>query len=1126
MRNVSSASRWLLPCLLLFFGTLAASAQRSGPRQGLPLKAALQKIRSHYNAHFVYDEDQLQGKTTYADLGQMKTHSIEDMLKAVLYPNGLVFLYIKANYYTIVPKDRVGTVTPAQAPAAAGQPAAEARTIIGRIVDVSGRPLPDVTVTALNGRSPAADFSDPQGGYSIRLPEGASQLRFTSLGYRSQTLAIGAGDVMDITLSVEIKDLSEVVVVGYGEQKKTKLTSAISTVSGKELATVPLPNISQSLAGRVSGLIAYNTTGLPGLDDATLLVRGLSTTGNNSPLIVIDGIPRASFSHLDPNDIATFSILKDASAVAVYGARAANGAILITTRRGSYGAPTMTYSGNAGFQKAVFLGPQLDSYTTAKLWNEAWQNEGKFNPSASGVNGWPDSILQMIKNHSNPDLYSNTNWVKTIMGGKALLTQHDLSISGGSDKIRYFISGGYSDQDGLFPASNFKRYNIRSNIDGSITRNLDFALSLAGRIEAYANSVASPSSSAILIPSLEPIRYTNGTYHYSLASAGNPYLTSRGAGGYSRITNNILENALSLTYHIPGVQGLSVKGNLAFDKAFDFQKTFTEPYLSYVLNSNGTYTGRYNTITPSGAILLENYTQIQSITAEASVNYARTFGKHSFSGLLLYTQTQTSTDTLGLTKNNFPSTVLDQLNYGSTVSATEGAGTQIGLMGVVGRATYDYAGKYMGEFSWRYDGSDIFPPGHRFGFFPAVSAGWRISEEKFMKRYAFVNNLKLRGSWGRVGNNRVGQFSYLSTYSIPNSNGYPFGGAAAADGQQELTPGVIANSAFTWERANITDAGLETTLWKGLLGAEVDYFYKRTDHILGTRSSQIPALIGGTLPSENLAIVTNSGWDLTLSHQNTIGKFQYGLRATFTFNTSKVIYTPEAAGLPQGQRLTGRVVSSGSATGYKAQGLYQSQDEINQGPVPLYGLAATHPGDIRYADINHDGKIDANDAVIITRGPVPNIVYGLDATAGYKNFELSLFFQGDARAQVLLPVPIANSFYNSNMSAYPYMLDRWTPAHTNASFPRLTVTSQNNRANSTYWVRNGAYGRLKNAQLSYRLPAAPLKRIGMQGATFFVNGSNLLTFSPLKKIIDPESSLSAGIYPLVKVFNAGVSLNF
>lgn len=1010
--------------------------------------------------------------------------------------------------------------------------------VTGIVTDEKDNPLPGLTVT-VKGQTQSQTSTNNDGRFTMQVPGANATLIFSYVGFATQEVPLNGRTSISVKMKQVYGALNEVLVVGYGQQTKATLTGSVSAVSGADLAKVPAPNITQSLAGRLPGLIAYSTSGRPGADNATLLIRGLSTTGDNSPLIVIDGIPRSNFdasgavpgtsvtvnalSYLDPNDIESISILKDAAATAVYGARAANGAILVTTKRGTEGAASITYTGNVGSQRAAFLLKPLDSYTSTLIWNQAWKNEGTFAPTAGGARGYTDAALEAIRTGSDPNRYANTDWHKTVFGGTALQTSHNLSVSGGGQKNRYFVSGGYFNQEGIYKGVQLKRYNIRSNLDGKVSNRLDYSLNLSGRVENNYSTPANPQT-AFLTSSLEPVQYTNGTYHYVNNGfvIGNPLLDANGTGGNTLITNNFFESSGSLSYKVPGIEGLTLKGTMAFDKYYIFTKSFRTPYITYTLNDDNSYTIPAS-VAAAKANLSEAFTQYQSLTYETSLNYNHSFKSHNITALLLYTQTQNRGDNLRASRTNFASPALGELNLGSTTGQTNGGtANQNARQGVVGRVGYNFKNKYLAEFAFRYDGSDLFPASHRFGFFPAVSAGWRLSEEDFIKKsFPVISNLKVRASWGQAGNDRAGAFQYLNTYSVSTTTGYSFGGAAATAGQI-LTPNVIANTNFTWEKATTTNVGLEFGLWGNLLGATADYFYKRTSNVLASNTTAIPVIIGGTVPVGNYGTVDNSGFEIQLTHENTIGSVNYFLRPNVTFNRSKVVYYPDAISTPNALKLTGKPVSPDAVTGYVSHGFYQSQDEINSGPTPLY--PNVKPGDLKYEDTDGDGKITANDRVFISRGTTPGMIFGLNGGASYKNFDVNFLFQGAADTRQYITNYMSTLFIiNANVS-YELARNYWTPDNPNATFPRPTITSSNNKQTNSYWVRDASYVRLKSLELGYKLPTSVTNKLGIGGARFFLSGTNLFTLSHLKNIIDPENLMT--LYPLVQVYNVGVSVKF
>ena len=685
----------------------------------------------------------------------------------------------------------------------------------------------------------------------------------------------------------------------------------------------------------------------------------------------------------------------------------------------------------------------------------------------------------------------------------------------------------YAKNNGLFPVEGYKRYNLRSNITTHIGNNLKLELNLAGIFTKTHDEGVFGSEYIIRqvynTPPTRVNRFSNGTYAFVPEQRGNGDQQSQANSGYWNRDNNIINSNLSIQYSIPGVRGLSLKGTMSYDKTMGFQKRFATPYEVYSIDNNGEfYPVNVNPITP---YLREYYAQRWQLTYEGSVHFDRHFDRHHVGALLLYSQTEIKSDNFNTQRSNFVSDALAELNLGDPTQVTnQGSGSQSARRGVVGRLTYDYANRYLAEFNFRYDGSDIFPPNHRYGFFPSISAGWVISQENFFKEaLPQVNFLKLRGSWGQLGNDRVEPYQFLSTYSL--SGGYSFGGPNPTY-YQSLSENVLPNPNFTWERAEMTDIGLEIQLWQNLLGIEVDYYHKRTKDILIPPSDQVPSVIGIDLPSQNNGIVDNAGWDISLNHRGHIGKFHYYISPNVSITHSKVIEFPESSSIPAWQRMAGKAVpfSGGRVIpstarysyilGYHALGLYQSEEEIANGPTPPY--PNVKPGDIRYADINGDGKITAEDKTVMSANFFPPVQYGIRLGGSYNGIELNILFQGAAGVDAF--TYLYNNQYNE------VALDRWTPEHTNASYPRLWYNNQNNTQNSDYWVKNTSYMRLKNIEVAYQLPQALLQRYGIHQLRIALGANNLLTFTKFKEF-DPESAGEIRD-PLMKSYSLSVLLNF
>ncbi|MCD0488977.1 TonB-dependent receptor [Pedobacter sp. MC2016-14] len=1103
--------------------------------------SAIKKIEQQTSFRFIYRSSDI--KDVQRINLPLEQRSLAETLNLILKGNGLS--YSEINQKILVAKN--------VPPAAAAEPM-DTR-VTGMVADQDGLPLPGVTIMVKGDRG-SSTATDLNGHFNINIPSDGNQiLVFSYIGFKTQEVAVGTSASLKVTMNAAPGSLKEVVVLGYSEQKKESITGSVATVTGAELRQSPAANISNSLAGRLPGLIAFQGSGQPGRDDSRLLIRGISTSKNSSPLIVIDGIPQeavnsngqtvnsdgspvnAFLPHIDPSDIESISILKDAGTAAVYGARAANGVILITTRRGDRGKPSLNYTFNGSWQKPTRLAELVDSYEYATLLNEMYKNENNFLPSAN--RGYTNEQLEVIRTGSDPDRYANTDWYSALMKPSAFQQRHNISVNGGGDKSKYFISTGYLDQKGLYESAGFKQYSLRTNLDAEISKNLKVSLNLNGRVEKTKDQVAGGgiTSQYRTISPLLPSQFSNGTYNYISIVSGNsslingsPYLMGRGDAGYVNTDLNALESVGSLIYNVPFITGLTAKGTFSYNKYQTYIKNFTKPYVTSVRNDNGTYTTRATGNTR--ASLTEQFQQRQTVLAEASLNYKKTINKHNIDVLALYTQTENQGNRILASRGNFASPQVDQLFAGDVNNDdATGVGFRNARQSLVGRAAYNYNSKYLLEFSFRYDGSDVFPKNDRFGFFPAVSAGWILSEESFLKDISVINFLKLRGSYGQLGNDRIGQFDYLNSYTLGSGlDGYYIFGSSEV---QALVPGVIPNATFTWEKANIGNIGFEARLFNNKLGIEADYFYKRTKDILGTRAFVIPATIGASttgLPQENLNVIDNSGFELALDFKDRIGAVDYFIKPNITFNKNKVIYMPEAAGTLPYQSLIGHpyylpAVNLTSAAGYIADGLYQSAAEVAAGPTPLYTTVAA--GDIKYRDINGDGKITTADKTIISKGDYPQIMYGLSMGVNYKGFDISVLLQGAAQVEKYMN-GLGEWAFAGNAVPSKKHLDRWTPENTAASYPRLFSSYSNNKEISSYWLRNGSYFRLKNLELGYNVPTSFLSKINVSNARFYVSGTNLFTITSLKDV-DPEalvSSFGAESYMIQKVFNLGLTVKF
>lgn len=1010
-------------------------------------------------------------------------------------------------------------------------------TVSGTVTDEQGAPLPGVSVSVKG--SNIGTTTDINGHFSLRVTDANARLVISMVGYTSREYPVPASHVLKIQMQPDQKSLNEVVVVGYGTQKKATLTGSISVVKGAELVKSPQPNVSNSFAGRISGVIANNTSGEPGYDGSNILIRGIQTTGSSSVLVVVDGVPGqiGGLERLDPNDIESVSVLKDASA-AVYGNRAANGVILITTKHGKTGKPTVSYTFNQGFSSPTRLPKLADAATYATIVNDI----SYYNNAAGGLNQvYSDAQIQKFRDGSDPLNYPNTNWEKAILKNVALQDQHNLTVSGGTEDVKYYASVGSLYQDGIYKngATNYHQFNFRSNLDANITKDFKVGLLLSGREEdrQFPNTGAGDIFRSIYrsYPTTAPF-YPNG-----LPTAGidqsNPGLTPTAIGGLNRNPKQVFNGILKASYNIPGVKGLSVDGFLSADKSGAFDKAFYTPYTVYSYNSaTNVYTPSIEGGANGKAYLYESQLNQSLITTNIKLNFERRFGLHNINAFVAYEQSKTDYNFFWAQRNNFPTTTTPELSQGGTAasdalnggSSSDNAGNfDYHRRSVISRLAYNYAEKYLLEGQLRADGSSLWGPGHQWGYFPSISAGYRISKESwFSDRVKFIDDLKLRASYGVLGDDLLsnGAYQFIDNYSFNNWVVLDNGSGAAVQPGVDLTK--LANPLITWETAKKTDIGINAVFLKNFT-LEAIYFYQKRSNILAYPNGSIPAVsgivnpYGGTplVPAENIGKVNSGGFEATLGY-NHPGKFNWGLTGNFTFAKSKVIYEDEAAGTLSYQAVTGHPLNTYLL--YKSTGIFRSQDQLNSMPhVP-----GAQVGDLIYADINGDGKITAADQIRSKYGNIPQIVYGLSANAGYQNFDLSILLAGQAEvSQYVLPESgTIGNFYSS------WADNAWSPTNPNGSYPKVPARASSAVSgglyNSTFWLNDASFLRLKNVQLGYTLPMNVVSRLHISGLRLYVSAFNLFTITKVKDY-DPEGTSGSGqFYPEQRIINIGANVKF
>lgn len=1022
-------------------------------------------------------------------------------------------------------------------------------TITGVVTDEKGLPLPGVTILVKG--TTQGTVSDSNGKYSITVKDQNAYLVFSSIGYVPQEIAVNGKSGINVQMVGDSKSLNEIVIVGYGSQKKATLTGSISQVKGAELVKSPQPNLSNALAGRFSGVIVNNRSGEPGYDGSNITVRGLATTGNNNVLIVVDGVPGqiGGLERLDPNDIENMSVLKDASA-AIYGNRAANGVILVTTKRGKTGKPTINYSFNQGFSSPTRLPKMADAATYAQIMNEI----NYYTSPTQGLNqSYSAEQIQKFKDGSDPLNYPNTDWEKQTLKSTALQNQHSLSIGGGSEDVKYFVSLGTIYQDGIYKngATKYHQYNFRSNIDANVTKRLKVGLSLSGREE---DRVYPGTGAGNVFRSVYRGNPTIGAYFPNgLPTTGvennNPAVQVTDIGGINKNPTQVFNGILRGSYAIPGIEGLSLDGFFSVDRSDAFDKNFSTPYILYKYDKA---TNTYPKVVVGGnnnkATLFESQDNQSLITSNIKLNFVRKYGLHDINAFVGYEQSKTHREYFDARRFNYLSSQLPELSQGGSAATdylNSGYSSNYNRRSVISRLAYAYDEKYLFEGQLRADGSSIFPSGKQWGYFPSASVGWRISKEDWFKSsVGFFDDLKIRASYGSLGNDNVDNFQYFDNYVLVGNGFVAYDPSASSNIiQPNVSLKKLANPNITWEVAKKLDVGINATFLHNFT-LEAIYFKQKRSDILTTRNASLPGSSGivnpyndgsatytTLVPSENIGKINSSGFEATLGYNHTGQEFTWGVSGNITYAKSKVIFIDEASRTLDYQRKTGRPLNTYLL--YNSIGIFRTQQEIDSYPhVP-----GTKVGDLKYLDYNKDNQITADDATRSKYGNVPQITYGLSLNAAYKNFDLSVLFSGQAQvSQYVLPESGSiGNFYSS------WANNRFSPTNPNGTYPRVPDRASNAISGglypNTFWLNDASFVRLKNVQLGYNFNGPFLSKIKLSGLRVYVSAFNLFTITKVKDY-DPEGTTGSGqnysdqtnssgqFYPQQRIINLGVNVKF
>lgn len=971
-------------------------------------------------------------------------------------------------------------------------------TIKGHVSEKGAASLPGVTIT-LKGSS-TGTTTDEKGNFSISLPNDAGTLLFSYVGYLPKEIPVKGKTTINIVLEQDATGLGEVVVVGYGTQKKVNLTGAVEQISSARLTDRPVTQLSTALQGIAPGVTVTTTTGAPGADAGTIRIRGIGTLNNANPLILIDGV-EGNMNEIDPNLIESVSVLKDAASSAIYGSRAANGVVLVTTKRAKSDQLSVSYNGYVGWQSPTNLPDKVDAIDHMRLLNVAYKNTG-LTPLYS------DAQIEEYRQKmiTDPDNFPNTDWQKEVLTGSGVMQNHYVGISGSSGKLRFMTSLGYLNQDGIIKTSGFERYTLRNNADVRFNDKLSMKLDLQ-LINRTTTEPGRGMTNVFLqmnrIPAVQPGRFLNGQYGEGW-NGNNPIAMVEDGG---RLRNNTLSlfGNLQLSYQPTQWLTAEVMAAPRFNNSYD--NNFVKAVPTYTAAGNIAYTQPAKSELTNGTDrgFYGNY--------RASLTAHKAFRRHETKLLLGASRETFSGNGFTAFRDNFQFPQYPVQDAGSRENMqTTGTASEWALQSFFGRLNYSYHQRYLFEANARYDGSSRFLSSRRYGFFPSFSAGWRLSEEDFMQFIKpVVNDLKLRGSWGKLGNQNIGTYPFASNLAM---GAYSMGGEVVSIAALND----MGNEEITWETTTMTNFGVDVALFRNLT-ITADWYRKVTSDIL--LKLNIPLSIGLNAPYQNAGKVLNQGWELGLNYSSNIGDFNYGINASIADVHNEVL---DLRGINSTDLLISREgYSINSIYALEANGYFQSQAEID-GAAKQIGILA--PGDIRYVNQNKDAAITNEDYKVIG-STIPRYTYSFNLNASFRNFSLNAFFQGVGKADGYLYSYSVQPFYSGG-TAHEQHKDYWREDNREAKFPRLTYGDNgNNYQPSSFWMKSAAYLRLKNLQIAYALPQSVTGRLKLKSARVYAAGQNILTWDNFWDGYDVEAPVGTGNrYPQVKVYTIGLDVKF
>ncbi|MBG6235268.1 TonB-linked SusC/RagA family outer membrane protein [Pedobacter sp. CAN_A7] len=1098
-----------LTILLLTIGCLHLSAKVFSQRINLneknaSLSSVIKSIEKQSGYHFFYDNKLVKpaGKVTIS----LKNVTLEQALSRILKGKSLSFSIVD---HTVVLKhheESFSRITNDR--------------VTGKVTDEQGMPIPGVSVKIKNSTGGAV--TDNDGKFQITAKIG-DILMFSYIGYTPREVSYTGESNINISLSLENVSMDEVVVVGYGSQKKANLIGSVAQLTAKEINDRPVSSLSNAMTGQLPGVTIIQRSGQPGSSGGNIQIRGVGSFGANAAaFILVDGIPVNSFNDIDPNDVENISVLKDASTAAIYGSRAANGVILVTTKTGKSldGKIKIDYNGYAGTQKATAYPEFVNSWEYAALLNEA-------QPGA-----YTAEEIQKFRDGSDKDNYPNENYIDQVLKKSTFQTGHNLSFSNNTGNTQYLLSTGYLYQNGIVAKNDYSRYNLRFNMVNTFANNLKLTTRLSGA-QYIDNQPAPPASldwtdmltnigQVIRVPAIYVNQLSNGDYGLGVVAKGTPVSYSNNESFFKNNQTDLLAN-MRLDWDVIKNLKLSVIGG----------------YTQLNINSQRFLANqRLNaTVTLGPGILIQSNGLDTYKTLQQLAEYKRGFGKHELGLLLGHSYEYNKSALMTGNRSGYNSNTLTELNAGNAnTQQNSGTAAEYTLDSYFARLNYNFDNRYLAEGTFRYDGSSRFPSDSKYADFTAAAVGWRISEEKFLKdKISWLNELKLKASYGTLGNQNIGNYAYQNVLS--SGYNYPFGGSLSSG----LANVILRDPTIHWESTRTKDIGMDAGFFAGKLRVSATYFDRYTYDILVSPSASVSGVLGFGVGVQNSGKLSNKGWEFTLDYRNNIGDFSYNINTNFSIVNNQVLDLGVGNIIqPNGLTGNGSTLFIGSPMniyyGYEADGLFIDVADIEGYPDQKSVNAAPKPGDIRYKDISGpggvpDGKVDATYDRKVLGSQIPKYTYGVNLGANYKNFDISILLQGVADVKGYLNGYAGLAFYqNGNIQKWQ-MEDHWTTENPNpnAKYPRLEVISNQGTPNtltSSFWMLNGNYLKVRNIQLGYKLANTALKKTGLQSIRIYATAQNPLAFTKYPTGWDPEINTSGNYYPILANYTLGLNVTF